>query len=46
MRDEIQIVLGKNDKDMFSEEIRVLLQNILVSQFSQRIEMKVYNSNS
>ena len=46
MRDEIQIVLAATPSDMFSEEIRVILQNIQVSQFNQRIEMKVYNSDS
>lgn len=31
MRDEIQIVLPKNESDMFSEELKVNIQNIQVS---------------
>lgn len=31
---------------MFSEEIRVIIQNIKMSQHSQKIELKVYNSES
>ena len=28
MRDEIQIILPKNEGDMFSEELRVMISNI------------------
>jgi len=33
MRDEIQIILPKNEKDIFSEELKIIIQNIQVSQF-------------
>ena len=46
MRDDILIVLPKADSDMFGEELRVNIQNIMVSQFQQRIELRVYNSES
>jgi hypothetical protein len=46
MRDEIQLVLPQDNKDMFSEEIRVIIQNLQLSQHSQKIELKVYNSES
>jgi len=46
MRDEIQIILPKNESDMFSEELRVMISNIQVSQYVQRIDIKVYNSES
>ena len=31
---------------MFSEEIRVIIQNIQLTQNSQKIDIKVYNSES
>lgn len=33
MRDEIQIVLPKEQSDMFSEELRILIQNIQVNAY-------------
>jgi len=46
MRDEIQVILPKNQNDMFSEELKIIINNIQVSQNVQRIELKVYNSES
>ena len=34
MRDEIQRILPKNERDMFSEEIRVIIQNVQISAHS------------
>jgi hypothetical protein len=45
MRDEIQIILPKNEKDMFSEELKVNIQNIQVSNHQQRIEIKVMSED-
>jgi len=46
MRDEIQLVLPQDNQDMFSEEIRVNIQNLQLSQHTQKIELRVYNSES
>lgn len=46
MRDEIQILLPKDSRDMFSEEIRIIILNLQMSAHAQRIDLKVYNSDS
>jgi len=46
LRDEIQIVLPKEPSDLFSEELTILINNIKMSETSQKFELKVYNSES
>lgn len=46
IRDEIQLILPKRDNDIFSEELRILISNTFVTQNQQKIDLKVYNSNS
>lgn len=44
-RDEIQIVIPKDKADMFSEEIMIMVSNILVGGQNQKFELKVLNSD-
>ena len=38
--------MPKDERDMFSEEIRVIISNIQVSAYQQRIDLKIFNSES
>jgi len=46
MRDEITMILPRDQNDMFSEELRVLIQNIQISQYAQKIEMSIINADA
>lgn len=46
MRDDIQIILPRDERDMFSEELRIIIQNLQISAYQQKIELKIYNSDS
>lgn len=45
MRDDIQIVIPRDSKDMFSEEIQVLVSNMLLGPQGQKFEVKVLNQD-
>jgi len=43
MRDELQIVLPKDERDMFGEELRIFIQSLKIGQSNQKIILKVFN---
>ncbi len=41
MRDEIQLILPNDERDLFGEELRLLIQNHFVNQNNQKLVIKV-----
>lgn len=46
LRDEIQIILPKDERDIFGEELRILVQSLQLNNHQQKIHLKVYSEDS